>query len=109
MAARCLILENGCCLTLYLVRNISELFRELHMKRLKKNQGLLCKCMLVRNFIGYISFDMLFIDAEGLVVAITTNRKVEGIHNICNCQNTILLERGMIRKLGLHCGDYILI
>gem|GEM_PF-5851506 len=79
------------------------------MKRLKKNQGLLCKCVLVRNFIGYITFDMLFIDAEGLVVAITTNRKVEGIHNICNCQNTILLERGMIRKLGLHCGDYILI
>lgn len=109
MTAKCLILANGCSLTLYLVKNVLELFSEVSLKRLRKDQGLLCSCLLVKNFIGCFCFDMIFMDAEGFILALTTNKKVEGIHNIPACQNTILLECGMISKLGLHCGDYILI
>lgn len=109
MVAKCLVLENGCSLTLYTIADFSDFLRMIDTKQLKSNQGLLFHGMELNTYVRHLGFDMIFTDDEGYIIGMLINGKIESKDNLSACQNTVILECGMIGRLGLHCGDYILI
>ncbi len=109
MAKKHLVLESGYCLTLHLVQTICEFLREITSNGLKNNSGILSSCMMLKPYIRFFTFDTIYMDDEGFIIAINKGGVLEGNSNLKICQNTIILESGMINKLGLNCGDHILI